>query len=234
MTDPALRRRKFIRAAQPSDIDRLVEVELGAFADAYGDPPSADTVTLVRTMLADRIALLGDWFRVLLSQDRIVGMLVAVPTDLAEHELAAIETWDGVGLRRVYQPDGDLVWIANFAVVAPAANDASALDLILDGSQQFRSRGKRAVYFMSRLPGLRAWVAARHPGSDIELMTYEDRRAAAECYWRSTAEQAGRQRPIDELLRMYVDIGAQPLQLVAGWPLDRASLGFGVFCRSMV
>lgn len=53
------------------------------------------------------------------------------------------------------------------------------------------------------------------------------RRRLAETYANVTLNNDPT-RPLDPLLRMNVDSGGQMLGVVAGWSIDRPSLGYGV------
>jgi hypothetical protein len=117
------------------------------------------------------------------------------------------------------------VYVVNLAVAPPGQTRATAVDLVV--GTRLAWAHVREVTFRSRLPGFAAWLGEQLPGVDPTTLTEQVRTEMAERYWQLSTTRFGVSRPIDPLLRLYVEMGCQPIELVD----HRGSLCDVVSCR---
>jgi len=121
-------------------------------------------------------------------------------------------------------------YVLNLAVVGSERHLAGSLRLFADLRARARRFSIRRLYFHSRVIGFAGWLADEFPDADPTALPPAERLRLAQRYSKSTMPNDNT-RPLDRLLRMYVDRGCQVLGVTSGWSLDRLSLGYGVLCR---
>jgi len=230
-TEPA---EPIVRAATLEDVDSLVQVELSAYANVYGEKPGAATVAAVAQKYYERVSLLGEYVRVLETPEAgVYGMIVCCPTNLTGKELAArkLDMTDNDTISDIYDPAGENGYIVNLAIRPDKQGAGESAKLFANAIQLGVETGVKRTYFESRLPGLKKWISKQLGPEDTWDL---DRvHGLADEYWRTTRTlRNGTTKPIDPLLRAYVGIGAKPLELVRdAWTEDTPSQGYGVLCE---
>jgi hypothetical protein len=220
-----------LRGARPDDVDALTQIELAAYSKVYGHEPDADTVMAVNRKYTERVYLLGESVRVIETpEDGVYGMMVICPTKMNREDFMATDDdmTDNANIRQAYDPYGTNSYIVNLAIRPDKQGSTDSLKLFRDAIDYGIENGINRTFFESRLPNFRRWVTRNHG----EVTDEAELDSLAEEYWQSTRLIRGRQRPVDRLLRSYVNLGAEPLKLVKdAWKEDGPSRGYGVLCE---
>ncbi len=222
-----------VRPARDSDLNELVKLELTTFGDVYGEDPHRDVVKSIEKKYAERVSLLGSWFTVLADdEDRLSGMLVCCKTSLdegyflgkegGEHEdmtsAGAVET--------VFDPEGKNLYIVNLAVSHSDQDNASSLDLILDGMIRAKNEGIQKAYFTSRLPRFMHWLQETGYSEGLAMKDKDLLGRLADQYVEFRRPDG---KLYDPLLELYVgSYGARVLRAIPeAWVIDYPSKAFG-------
>lgn len=224
-----------VRGATHEDIPALVEIELSAYANVYGNAPDTHIVTAVEQKYRERVDLLGKYIRVLETPEAgVYGMIVCCPTNLSSEELvnSQLDMTDNSNVRAIYDPEGENGYIVNLAIRPDKQGAGESAKLFADAIQLGIETGVKRTYFESRLPGLTKWITKQLGPNEAEWNVH-DVHQLAERYWQTTRTLPnGTVKPIDPLLRAYVGVGATPLKLIRdAWTVDTPSQGYGVLCE---
>ncbi|MBX6334319.1 hypothetical protein IRY61_03205 [Candidatus Saccharibacteria bacterium] len=229
-----------VRTASLADLDAIVDIEISAFRDVYGADPDPDAIDDVRKKYTDRIELLKDSVLVLERPDcGVYGAMVFCTTNL-ERDRFLSEDRDMTSsdtIRDIYDPDGKNAYIVNLAI-HPKHQGGERFRLWAEALKIGQERGIKKAYFESRLPGFDEWVQSWAIQQYREVAKKSGQSAPtiddlAQMYWQiKEPTRAGDEKPLDPLLRIYVDFGAKPLKLVKdAWKPDKSSHGYGVLCE---
>jgi hypothetical protein len=185
-------------------------------------------------MFERRIERLGaDWVPVLWDGDRLVGFLMGCRTD---RSTADFRTWeemtDGGTLESTHDPDGRNLYIVTLSMLPGSSGRPGQSMLFANQISAIIRHDIQQVFFESRLPGLRPWVARQctRQGRRITQLTDDERHAYAETYMRLTQTVDGREVPHDRLLRIYHRAGARIERLIENGYQDGPSLNYGALC----
>lgn len=231
-SDEALPR---VRAATMADLDSLVHIEFAAYNEVYGRTLDLDLIAETRDKYFERIELLGEWVRVL--EDRrhgTYGMIVCCPTNLPKEDFIseARDMTQNEALYDVRDPNGKYGYIVNLAILPRFQGWGTHFVLFEDCRQRAVANGVESVFFESRIPGFKRWLARERETREAAGLSAPKVHEAAESYWRLTVRQGELEKPKDPLLQIYADFGCVPLCLIENaWEADDASMGYGVLCE---
>lgn len=231
-SSPPIAGRCQVRAVRDDDLESVVDIELRSFNDVYGDDPPAQTRAEVRSVMAARMAIVGDWFRVL-EDFRVgpIGLLIGCPTEVGPERMSQLQGGRPEVLRAIHDPGGSRLYVVDLAVDKSRPSPGRALDLLADCRRRSQADGIRTTTFRSRISGLAAWVRQEQPGIDLARLTVEEERAFAGQYVEAVVSAAqGSPGPTDPALSLYLGLGARPWAVVDGWDRDHVSLHKGVLC----
>lgn len=226
--------RATVRSATEADLDDLVRIELTAFRDVYGATPDEETVTGVYDKYRQRIAMLGEWVRVMEHPEQgIFGMLVGCRTNLDRDDFVGRDMTENTSIESAHDPNGKNGYVINLAVL-PNDGKGNRFDLFGDAISKAVEVGVERVYFESRLPGFQKWLRGQVGEEGYLRLTEGEKDVYAEKYWRTTKDfgDGSGPQPIDKLLRLYTNFGAEPITLVKdAWHQDTPSKAYGVLCE---
>lgn len=220
-------RQPSVRNATLEDVDALVNVELTAFRDVYGDP-TPEVVESVKQSYQERVKLLDDLVSVLEDERGVYGLIASCTTDLTESDFLSgdLDMTDTATIQRIYAAAGKNAYVVNLAVLPDRAGRNDVPYLIASALAKGHELGVAVAYFVSRIPGFDAWQKARATGTEAGFLSTASTDELANTYWQATQRNG---KPLDPLIRMYSDLGARPLRLVSdAWKPDRSSGGYGV------
>lgn len=225
-----------MRPARPTDVPALVDVDLRAFGRVYreyGQSPEAIRKHL-HELFTLRLERLGsEWTPVLCEGDRVVGFLMGCRT---RRTTTDFRTWeemtDGGTLESTHDPRGRNLYIVTLSMLPGVSSGPGRSMLFGNQIAAIIRHDITEVFFESRLPGLRAWLARQGAGQGrrISDLTDAERRDHAERYLRLTRIVDGREVPQDHLLTVYHHAGARFVRLIENGYQDAPSLNFGVLC----
>lgn len=199
-----------IRMAELKDLGAIMEIEKRYAAQGEGVAASKENMEM-------RIKLLNQktpgWFWVAEYENKVVGYMIAQPTDIKPEEITGWNDHTNSGdLSGSYKPNGENISIVSLAVLEDAPEGTSDF-LVLESYIAWAAAGKKLYLFTSEMPGF----AKANQETEI----------TAEEYWQLKNDNGA---PLDWMLRIYYEMGGhQPLRLLKnGYPPDIASGGHAV------
>lgn len=207
-----------------------------AFGQVYREYGQSTEVLRERLgeLFARRLQRLGpEWTPALWERDRMVGFLMGCRT---HRTTADFRTWeemtDGGSLESTHDPHGRNLYIVTLSMLPGASAGPGRNMLFANQIAAIIRHDIAEVFFESRLPGLRGWLARQcaRQGRRIRDLTDAERRDHAETYLRLTRTVNGRQLPQDHLLTVYHLAGARVVRLIENGYQDAPSLNFGALC----
>jgi len=209
-----------VRKAQLEDIDRLADIDLELFDQAYGEalPNKQDVVE----MLTSRWENAKGWMFVAEQNGQVEGFVTAFRTNKSSEDFESWEDSTANGtLEGKVDPKGKYVYVANMTIKHEAVVQG-AKDMLLANlfANAIHEGGVEYGYWESRMPQFKEWLDAtgREAASDEELdqLAHE--------YSQLTREDGKR---YDWQLRMYESDGFKLKNLVANAFNDQASMNYG-------
>lgn len=216
------------------DVQRLVEIDLTGFKDAYG--PDLPSTGQIRTMFERRVANAHGWMFVATVDGVVEGFVTAFPTNKSEADFVSWELSTSNGtLDGVVEAGGKYAYIVNLTV-NPAAMRLGAMAALAANLYALgvRNRVERA-YFVSRIPMFRSWLTKQQrkglaPGDP----TADELKRLAEEYAVTRRDSGKRPVLLDPELRFYEGMGIKLGAVVADAFSDFASMDFGVIASASV
>ncbi|MCA9324569.1 hypothetical protein KDA23_00670 [Candidatus Saccharibacteria bacterium] len=215
-----------VRHARLDDIDRLADIDLASFDEAYGDDKPEKTAVV--DMLTRRWHNAADWMYVAEQQDEIRGFVTAFRTNKSADEFTSWEdtTNDGT-LDGVVEPKGKYVYVCNMTI--EKGFGASAMDMLLANlfANSIAEGGVEYGYFESRMPQFRRLLER----NGLLDMANDDPAFLSELAQDYTELRRRDGKRYDWQLRMYEGMGFTLGRAVSGAFNDEGSMNFGVVAK---
>jgi hypothetical protein len=224
-----------IREATSEDLDRLAELDIMMFENAYGT--EIPTHEESRSMLERRLSNVqnGAGHMMVCEVDGVVqGFGTYFRTDKSWEEFTSWEESTNNGtLDGVTNPEGKYAYVVNMTV-APGGSEVRGMQKILVNlMSRALEENLEYGYFVSRIPEFTKWLDAE--GIDYTTLPTEDLDKKAEEYIGLTAtSRRGKEEPIDYELRTYTRSGFDMGKLVNAGFSDHESLSYGVTFKAPI
>ena len=216
-----------IRLATPQDIERLVEIDLECFEDAYrDDPPSFEEM---RERFDSRQRIAGELMLVGEVDDKIEGTMACQATDKEIEDFTSWEeTTDNGYLTTTHNPDGRFFYVINLAVT-PRGSEVNLSDFLVTNMYgRFVEQRKEATLLLSRIPDFSKWLEENNIEFDSLDPTEQDLLATG--YLSATKIVEGKEVTYDGILRRMIREGSKPVRAVREGFQDPPSHNYGVLC----
>lgn len=216
-----------IRLATPQDLDRLVEIDLECFEDAYReDPPSFEEM---HERFSSRQRIAGDLMVVGEVNGRIEGTMACQVTDKRIEDFTSWEeTTDNGYLTTTHNPSGKFFYVINLAVT-PKGSEVNLSDFLVTNMYgRFVEQRKEATLLLSRIPDLSKWLQENNV--EFERLTTLEQDALATEYLSATKIVEGKEVPYDGILHRMIREGSRPVRAVREGFQDPPSHNYGVLC----
>lgn len=217
-----------VREAAPSDIPRLVDIDLACFDDVYADSPPSRTE--VADMLSDRLRAAGRLMIVGSVEGRVEGFMTCQVTDKKPEDFVDWETTTDNGhITKTHDPKGDSFYIVNMTVT-PQGTESNVGDMLIANMYgRFIEDRKNTAQLLSRIPNFSKWLSEHE--IDFTNLSEAEQDVLAEEYTREKKRnEKGKEVLYDGMLRRYGYAGAKPVKVVRDGFKDPVSQDYGVLC----
>lgn len=217
-----------VREAMPSDIPRLVDIDLACFEDVYGDaPPSRSEVT---EMLTNRLRAAGRLMIVGSVGNHVEGFMTCQVTNKRPQDFIDWDTTTDNGhIISTHNPDGDSFYIVNMTVTQEGSSSNIGDMLISNMYGRFIEQQKDTAQLLSRIPQFSRWL--EESGIEFDNLSETEQDELAESYTHhKKLNDKGKEVLYDGMLRRYGYAGAKPVKVVRDGFKDPASRDYGVLC----
>lgn len=215
------------RKTKITDIDGIAQVEFDRYQIRYSEHP--EEKPRFKSMLKQRLEIAQDWMWVLVDKDEIAGAISAQTTNKS---LDDFESWekstDNGTLRSTFDKTGQNVYVVNLDVSRQATKHNGQYMLMLRFASQVVARGKKLVFFESRMPDFREYVASKYGLEKWDHLAKTEQHQIAEDYTHLKKQDSNKLH--DRLLNFYAESGFKFYKVIDNAFVDGESLNFGVVC----